>query len=122
MAIERNSIGDECYWEDLGTVLAKFRARRRQRYSLVGVLLLYWLDSDLDSAGDASELENLFKNDFNYEVNSFGIPTEGSYEELRSYVVSFLERFDRQGNLAVVHYGGHGGRPDSRKSPTTWFA
>lgn len=108
--------------EELSAEVQRYEPRRKQRYSTVNVLLLYWKDSDIPATRkEALELGALFRDHFKYFVLPYEIPSENSQQSLNFQVAEFLKQFAASDNLILVHYGGHGGKSPTR-SPCTWAA
>jgi hypothetical protein len=81
------------------------------RYSAVYALLIYWEDEDpkLPVSIEAAELHDVLKNIYNYDVEIWEIPSEGSHKKLNQKILDFVELGgDSKDDLKIVYYGGHG--------------
>ncbi|KAJ4358750.1 uncharacterized protein N0V89_003334 [Didymosphaeria variabile] len=109
---------------DLSGALSRYRLRRHQRYACVHVLLLSWKDSDIkEIADELSELGSIFREQFNYLVWPYHIPSQKPQEELQVHVSQFISRYADEENLIVVFYSGHGGRAaNSEDAACIWAA
>jgi len=102
--------------QDLGERLqnamnAAFPNDHRIRYFAVHVLMLFWEDEDpkLPVSIELDELGEVFENVYRFEVEKWGIPSEGSHKKLNHKVLDFIERGgDSKEDLKIVYYGGHG--------------
>lgn len=104
--------------------LAHYQPRRLRRYTAVHALLLYWEDDDIGVAKEIKELTDMFRDvsKFGYQVWPYRIPSRDPARSLSYTVAQFLHNFDREDNLIIVYYGGHGGPKIKSKSPCTWAA
>lgn len=92
---------------------------KRMRYSEVYVLLLYWEDEDpkLPVSIEVEELRVVFENIYNFEVEVWKIPSEGSHKKLNRKILDFVELGDDSNeHLKIVYYGGHGMLAHNRQS------
>ncbi|KAH8587443.1 hypothetical protein B0O99DRAFT_494001, partial [Bisporella sp. PMI_857] len=90
---------------------AAFPNENRMRYSSVYVLLICWEDEDpqLPVSIEVNGLANVFEVVYNYRVEVWKIPSEGSHKRLNRKILDFVELGgDRKGDLKIVYYGGHG--------------
>ncbi len=108
--------------ETLATGLADYRPRRTHRYEAVNVLLLLWADDDIGCANEIAELARMYREDFNYGVWPYRIPSQDSDRSLNFCVAQFVKLFGGSDNLIIVHYSGHGGPKVTTKNPCTWAA
>lgn len=85
----------------------------------VHVLLLRWKEDDLNVAIELEGLAKVFQT-YNFTTETFLIPSANSQRELTKRVLNFLEHYDREGNLLVVYYGGHGTINQARQATWWW--
>jgi len=82
----------------------------RSEYDRASVLTLYWEVDDFEPPckTEVEIVNELFRNDFRYETETFVIPSENSYNMLELALVDFKCRNDGPNNLLIVYYCGHG--------------
>ncbi|KAF8533785.1 hypothetical protein BDD12DRAFT_809888 [Trichophaea hybrida] len=82
----------------------------RSKYDRASVLTLYWEEDDFEPPCkmEVGIVNELFRNDFHYETETFVIPSENSYNMLELALVDFKCRNDGLNNLLIVYYCGHG--------------
>ena len=80
--------------------------RRLSRYREVHVLLLSWEDDNLGVVTEVSELRDVFRQVYRYNVEQWRIPSDHSYKALRKQITRFLDEFEDQNNLLIIYYGG----------------
>lgn len=110
------------YDSAISSRLARYQALRTQRYASVNVLLLSWRDDDIGCANEVAQMARMFKDDFNYDVWPYKIPSQDPECSLSLTVAQFIKSFGGEENLIIVYYGGHGGPQAATKSPCTWAA
>jgi len=80
------------------------------RYTKTSVLILSWEDEDpeLPVSIEISRLSYVFEHVYQFEVESWKIPTKNSHFELNQKIGAFVkpEDDDRQ-HLKIVYYAGH---------------
>lgn len=96
------------------------RGRPSQRYSRVQALLLHWTSDDLFVLPELEDLEKTLREDYSFETDIFGIPTENSHLELMLKVGDLVKKHEGEDTLFLVYYGGHARIDESRQS--TWCA
>ena len=89
------------------------------RYERVRVLLLGWeqdarysqrVRDQLRNMGRlTSELNIVFKDIYNYEVEEWSIPMQESQSELNDKLSQFRKSYNKPMHLLILYYGGHGG-------------
>ncbi|KAF2653327.1 hypothetical protein K491DRAFT_634032 [Lophiostoma macrostomum CBS 122681] len=83
-------------------------------YDEVGVLLLTWRDDDMScKEKEVNELEDVFRDKFNYHTEQFEIPSTDSEVSLFNRVDAFVKVFDTRSKLGIIYYGGHGEKVES---------
>lgn len=103
--------------------LEQFQPQREQRYAAVTVLLLSWKDNDLRLLDEElQELEDLFRNSFQYLVTRYQIPSKSPQYQLGKHMSDFLIDHGTEGNLIIVYYGGHGSPPKNGSTDCEWAA
>lgn len=90
--------------------------RPRKAYTKAFVLSLYWEDDDMGCIEEAKNINTLFEEDFGYQVQLFGIPSDRSQFALADKATKFLKENDGPNPLLIVYYGGHGDESDYRRS------
>jgi hypothetical protein len=98
------------------------KAEQQSRYSQVSVLLLCWEDEDpkLPVFGELCDLSNTFHQSYQYEVETWLIPSEHSCRKLSRKVLDFVDLGeDGKDHLKIVYYGGHGRLGRDKK---LWFS
>ncbi|KAL9092581.1 MAG: hypothetical protein Q9165_004385 [Trypethelium subeluteriae] len=110
------------YYDKLSDELEQYQLRRAQRYTFVTVLILYWKDTDLKLWDELKELEDLFRNTFNYNVERYEIPSQRSQDQLEHIIDLFLIRYGTPDNLVIIYYGGHGGPTKNGSTECEWAA
>ena len=89
------------------------------QYDAVYVLLLRWEEDDLGTAGEIQELQDVFRNKYHFETESWEIPSVGAYNRLSQKVLDFQKDKSKR-DLLILYYGGHAvGKPKSRDSVWT---
>jgi hypothetical protein len=78
-------------------------------YDRVSCLLLSWAAADekLPLSKEVSELEELLRESYNFEVERYAIPSSGSHSGVKTKVAQFL-RDEGPTHLKIVYYGGGG--------------
>ena len=80
--------------------------RRLPRYREVHVLLLSWEDDNLGVITEVSELRDVFRQVYCYDVEEWRIPSDHCYKTLRKQITRFLDEFEDKNNLLIIYYGG----------------
>ncbi|KAI1495539.1 hypothetical protein F5X99DRAFT_403214 [Biscogniauxia marginata] len=76
-------------------------------YTDVHVLMLRWVETDLDVGKEIRVLSQLFEQKFCYNVSSFQIPADGNQEtELNEKLLSVDKKLAAD-SLLIVYYAGH---------------
>lgn len=106
--------------ETLGKILnhaaaAAFPKSGSSHYCDVYVLLLSWEDDNLGVATEIDELEKVFRDIFNYQVDRWKIPSHKSHNALVYHLMRSLGNFESNDKLFIVYYGGHGFMNDDRQ-------
>jgi hypothetical protein len=87
-----------------------FPSDSTSRYTKTSVLILCWEDEDpnLPVSIEISRLSYVFEHVYNFEVESWKIPTKHSHFQLNQKIGAFAqpEDDDRQ-HLKIVYYAGH---------------
>jgi hypothetical protein len=110
--------------QDIGEMLqnaanAAFPNDNCMRYSNVYVLMLYWEDEDpeLPVSIEVDMLCDVFHSIYQFVVDVWKIPSEGSHKKLNQKVLDFVELGgDSKNDLKIVYYGGHGMLAHNRQS------
>ena len=80
--------------------------RRLSRYREAHVLLLSWEDDNLGVITEVSELRDVFRQVYCYDVEEWRIPSHHCYKALRKQINRFLNEFEDENNLLIIYYGG----------------
>lgn len=84
-----------------------WKSRGQSRYSNVHVLLISWVDDDLGVIRELQDLETVFTNSFNYDVETWGIPRDMSKRRLQKRVAQFADDYEGYDTLLILYYAGH---------------
>jgi len=105
-------------------VKAVWPRRQGIRYTQVHVLLIRWEDDDLGVLSEIQELKHVFKDIYNYNVETYDIPNTRPQRTLNQRIQEFLQYDEENGNetLLIVYYGGHARRVHDSNEPPIWFA
>ena len=109
----------------LGKVLteagnAAFPNRGRSRYKEAHVLLLSWEDDDLGVIDEVNDLQDVFRQSYNYETEVWKIPGTRSHNSLATRILQLLADHEARDSLLIVYYGGHGLMNDDRQCIWSW--
>ncbi|RYP17505.1 hypothetical protein DL765_004469 [Monosporascus sp. GIB2] len=91
-----------------------------QRYKKVHALLLHWRCDDLFVLPELEDLETCFREDYNFETETFSIPSDNAHLDLMLKIGAMIKEYESQDTLFIVYYGGHARIDNSRQS--TWCA
>ena len=72
------------------------------------MLLLRWENDDLGVASELRRLENVFKEEFHYEVETWIIPSIKPTRPLQERLYKLQEVYKHENDLLIVCYAGHG--------------
>ncbi|KFY76045.1 hypothetical protein V499_04130 [Pseudogymnoascus sp. VKM F-103] len=84
-----------------------WKSRGQGRYSKAHVLLISWVDDDLGVLRELQDLETVFTNSFNYDVETWGIPRDKSQRRLQERVTQFVNDYEGNDSLLILYYAGH---------------
>ncbi|KAH7336047.1 hypothetical protein BKA65DRAFT_562927 [Rhexocercosporidium sp. MPI-PUGE-AT-0058] len=85
-----------------------FPNRGRSRYHTVNVCLIRWAEDELNIKPELDALHDTFSTLYGFNTEIWLIPSTASQIQLTSMTCTFLQKFDEEGNLFIVYYGGHG--------------
>ncbi|KAI1496699.1 hypothetical protein F5X99DRAFT_58051 [Biscogniauxia marginata] len=91
-----------------------------QRYKKVYAILLHWECDDLFVLPELEDLEACFREHYNFETETFSIPSENAHLELMLKIGATIKANESNDTLIIVYYGGHARIDESRQS--TWCA
>ncbi|RYP32240.1 hypothetical protein DL767_005291 [Monosporascus sp. MG133] len=91
-----------------------------QRYKKVHALLLHWRCDDLFVLPELEDLETCFREEYNFETETFSIPSDNAHLDLMLKIGAMIKEYESQDTLFIVYYGGHARIDNSRQS--TWCA
>jgi hypothetical protein len=69
---------------------------------------------------ELEDLEKCLRDDYHFETDIFGIPSENAHLELMLKVGAMIKDHESTDTLFVIYYGGHAKIDESRQS--TWCA
>jgi hypothetical protein len=84
-----------------------WKSRGQSRYLKAHVLLISWEDDDLGVLRELQDLETVFTNSFNYNVETWGIPRDKSQRRLQERVTQFVNKCEGTESLLILYYAGH---------------
>lgn len=94
-----------------------YSRNNRSRYKDVSVLLLRW---ENDDSGTDRELENIFRERFNFRTENFTIPnSNNAHVKLTGRLAQFLEH-DQPNHLLILYYAGYGFVGPDRQHYWAW--
>ena len=99
---------------------AAFPNAGQSRYTTVNVLLLFWEDDDLGVINEIDRLEHVFGDSYNYKTERWPIPSQDADDALLEKLLAFRKCNDRDDNLFIIYYGGHGYLNPSRQPIWVW--
>jgi len=82
--------------------------------------MLHWRCDDLFVLPELEDLEKCLREDYNFETETFAIPSENAHLELMLKLGDMVKKHESEDTLFVVYYGGHARIDESRQS--TWCA
>lgn len=92
-----------------------------RHYEKIHALVLYWQDGHPSYRIEAQLVTRLLRDDFQYFVVEFPIPSSNSYAELMQLISRTLIDIGAStatqrlsSSLLIIHYGGHGDKDDDR--------
>ncbi|KAH7409534.1 hypothetical protein BKA64DRAFT_570438, partial [Cadophora sp. MPI-SDFR-AT-0126] len=85
-----------------------FPNRGRSRYHTVNVCLIRWAEDTLNIKPELDALHDTFSQLYGFNTEIWLIPSSAPQIQLTSMTCTFLQKFDEEGNLFIVYYGGHG--------------
>jgi len=102
-------------------VKAAWPKRHGTKYPQVHVLLLLWEADDLGVKEEIKTLRHVFRDRFNFEIQSYEIPSTKPDKALKRRIFDFLD-FDKNDKLLIVYYGGHARMGLHSNDSPIWFA
>ncbi|KUJ23303.1 uncharacterized protein LY89DRAFT_680073 [Mollisia scopiformis] len=93
-----------------------FPNRGRSRYHTVNVCLIRWQEDELQVKDEIETLCDVFDKLYGFNTEIWLIPSTASQIQLTSMTCTFLQKFDEEGNLFIVYYGGHGKINNARQN------
>ena len=85
---------------------AAFPKTSLSRYKEVHALLLSWQDDNLGVAKEISELQNVLRWNYRYQVDEWQIPSNRPQRLLRQRIGQLLDDYEDRETLLIVYYGG----------------
>lgn len=97
-----------------------YSRNNRSRYKDVSVLLMRWEHDDSGIDRELENLQNIFRERFNYRTESFAIPNSNSaHVKLMGRLAQFLEH-DHPDHLLILYYGGYAFVGQDRQHYWSW--
>ncbi|KAL2036725.1 hypothetical protein N7G274_010520 [Stereocaulon virgatum] len=90
-------------------------------YTSVYVLLLQWEADDIGVKEEISQLRRVFRNQFNFDVENWYIPSSNSFHSLQDKIYQFQKAHQSRLELLIVYYGGHA-EADTSRGRSIWHA
>jgi len=90
----------------------------------VHALLLRWASDDLGVVSEIKDLNNVFQQIYQYNVQLYDIPNFNPDRMLKKRLIQFLEPEEMFGNeiLFIVYYAGHARRKLHSTDAPIWVA
>jgi hypothetical protein len=86
----------------------------------VTVLLLKWIDDDLNIQIELDRLRDVFDFQFKFATEQWSISSTNPTRALQAKLYDFQEAHQSESELLIVYYGGHG--EVSRSGKSVWTA
>ncbi|ETS80329.1 hypothetical protein PFICI_07858 [Pestalotiopsis fici W106-1] len=86
------------------------------KYASMHALLLSWEGDDLGVGTEVANLGDVLSNQYAFDVRQWEIPMKKSTIKLTKLIVDWTEEYEREDNLLLVYYGGHGRMDSSRQA------
>ena len=96
--------------------------RVSRRHTGTFVLLLRWEDDDLGTKAELQDLEEVFREDYHYNTETYLLPSNDPTTQLEYKLNDFRRAYDNGTNLLLLYYGGHGFLDHKRPSRSIWQA
>jgi hypothetical protein len=113
----------ERLYDDFNTAVNAIWPRRHHTpYQSVHVLLLSWVEDDLGILFEIKRLKHVFREWFNYQVETYQIPSIKPDTALKRCILEFLGIFDAKDALLIVYYAGHGSPSQNPGASALWYA
>lgn len=90
--------------------------RTATRYTNVHVLLMNWVDDDLQTDSELNDLESQWKSQFNFTTEIWRIPSLDAENKLEQKLSWVKADHGESGKLLIVYYGGHGSWDPNNRS------
>ncbi|KID88985.1 Peptidase S8/S53, subtilisin/kexin/sedolisin [Metarhizium guizhouense ARSEF 977] len=79
-----------------------------RRYEDVQALLICWKDATKTFQDQRTELQRVLRSPYNFGAEAIDIPSADPEKYLEDNIRKFREAHDKEQNLLLVYYGGHG--------------
>ncbi|KAK3313608.1 hypothetical protein B0H66DRAFT_566617 [Apodospora peruviana] len=103
-------------------VEATWPERPSATYTRVKVLLMSWEKDDLGVESETQALSSIFQGLYNYDVESWKIPSRRPAIELSRKIADLIDTYGREGNLLIFYYGGHARPNEQAGGSPVWVA
>lgn len=81
---------------------------RRNTYTHVHCLLLWWKQNDLRPEKEVRDLAELLREGFHYGVSTFEIPVDGSQKSaIKDEIFATVKKHGKEDSLLIIYYSGH---------------
>lgn len=77
-------------------------------YEDVQVLLICWANAIGTFKDQRMQLEEVLQSPYNFGTKSIDIPNDNPDQFLEDEIRGFMRTHDKEQNLLIVYYGGHG--------------
>ncbi|KAL8915002.1 MAG: hypothetical protein Q9171_000442 [Xanthocarpia ochracea] len=111
----------EVFSQDLQKAIANSFPRPSTLFTSVHVLLLRWVEDDLNVQEELTALKAVFDNQYGFATEQWNIPSQNSTRALQSKLYDFQNCHQSEDELLIVYYGGHGDA-DRRRGRSIWAA
>lgn len=92
-------------------------------YKSVHVLLLSWIEDDLDPpcTEEIQRLREVFEQRYQFNVDEWRIPSDATSHTLcGDRLREFVRDYDHRDGLLIIYYAGHGGLDEDRQCIWYW--
>lgn len=82
----------------------------------MNVCLIRWEEDELQVEHEINHLHHVLDEWYGFTTEIWLIPSTASQIQLTRKTCDFLQKYDTEGNLFIVYYGGHGKTNDARQN------
>lgn len=109
------------FTKDLQDAISDSFPRPKAPYTSVHVLLLRWVEDDLNVQEELTSLKRVFEHQFRFATEQWDIPSQNPTRALQTRLYDFQDAHQSENELLIVYYGGHGDA-DRRRGRSIWTA